>query len=125
MVVLAVIALGFVSVRNLAVDLFPKIDLPLAVVASSDDDAARAEGEHLVSQPIAHAISSVEGIEQIQSQSQANASVVVMMFKNDVDLDQALLEVRESVDQVKDFLPDRANNPRIMRFSPEQLPVIW
>lgn len=125
MIVLAIIALGTVSVRNLAVDLFPKIDLPIAVIATTYDDAAPEEVENLISKPIENAISSVEGIEQIQSQSQANASLVIMMFKNGTDLDQALLDVRERVDQMKDFLPERAGSPNIMRFSPDQLPVIW
>jgi len=48
-----------------------------------------------------------------------------MMFKNGTDLDQALLDVRERVDRIKDFLPERAGSPNIMRFSPDQLPVIW
>src|SRR5690625_7942381 len=82
MIVLAIIALGIVSVRNLAVDLFPEIDLPIAVVATTYNDAAPEEVENLISKPIENAISSVEGIEQIQSQSQANASLVIMMFKN-------------------------------------------
>src|SRR5699024_8525552 len=125
MIVLAIIALGFVSVRNLSVDLFPKIDLPIAVIATTYEDAAPEEVENLVSKPIEGAISSVEGIEQIQTQSQADSSLVLMMFKNGIDLDQALLEVRERVDQMKDFLPERAGSPNIMRFSPDQLPVIW
>src|SRR5690625_4840950 len=125
MIVLAIIALGTVSVRNLAVDLFPKIDLPIDVIATTYEDAAPEEVENLISKPVENAISSVEGIEQIQSQSQSNSSLVLMMFKNGTDLDQALLEVRERVDQMKDFLPDRAGSPRIMRFSPDQLPVIW
>lgn len=125
MIVLAIIALGTVSVRNLAVDLFPKIDLPIAVIATTYDDAAPEEVENLISKPIESSISSLEGIEQIQSQSQADASVVVMMFKNGTDLDQALLDVRERVDQVKGMLPDRAGDPNIMRFNPDQLPVIW
>ena len=125
MIVLAIIALGFVSVRNLAVDLFPKIDLPIAVIATTYEDAAPEEVEELISKPVENAISSVEGIEHIQSQSQANSSLVVMMFKNGTDLDQALLDVRERVDQMKDFLPDRAGSPNIMRFNPDQLPVIW
>src|SRR5690625_3335643 len=125
MIVLAIIALGVVSVRNLAVDLFPEIDLPIAVVATTYDDAAPEEVENLISKPIENAISSVEGIEEIQSQSQANASLVIMMFKNGTDLDQALLDVRERIDQVSDFLPERAGAPNIMRFSPDQLPVIW
>ena len=125
MIVLAIIALGIVSVRNLAVDLFPKIDLPIAVVATTYEDAAPEEVENLVSKPLENAISTVEGIDQIQTQSQPDASLVLMMFKNGVDLDQALLEVRERVDRVKDFLPERTGSPNIMRFSPDQLPVVW
>src|SRR5699024_2092790 len=125
MIVLAIIALGFVSVRNLAVDLFPKIDLPVAVIATTYEDAAPEEVENLVSKPLESAISSVEGIDEIQTQSEENASVVAMMFKNGTDLDQALLDVRERVDQMKDALPDRAGSPNIMRFSPDQLPVMW
>lgn len=125
MIVLAIIALGTVSVRNLAVDLFPKIDLPIAVIATTYEDAAPEEVENLISKPIESAISSIEGIEQVQSQSQSDASLVLMMFKNGTDLDQALLDVRERVDRIKDFLPERAGSPNIMRFSPDQLPVIW
>lgn len=125
MIVLAIIALGLVSVRNLAVDLFPKIDLPVAVIATSYQDAAPEDVENLISRPIESAVSTVEGIDTIQSQSQAGASLVIMMFKNGTDLDQALLDVREKVDQVKSFLPEQANDPNILRFSPEAMPILY
>src|SRR5699024_3505496 len=125
MIVLAVIALGVVSVRSLVIDLFPKIDLPVAVVATNYEDAAPEEVENLISRPIESSVSSVEGIETVQSQSQSGASLVLMMFKNGTDLDQALLDVREKVDQIKGALPERAGDPNIMRFSPEQMPVMW
>ncbi len=125
MIVLAIIALGVVSVRSLAVDLFPEIDLPIAVVATSYQDAAPEEIESSISKPLEASISSIEGIEMIQSQSQADSSLVIMMFKNGTDLDQALLDVREKVDQVKGALPERAGDPSILRFSPDQLPVMW
>ncbi|MFD2629387.1 efflux RND transporter permease subunit [Oceanobacillus kapialis] len=125
MIVLAIIALGVVSLRSLTIDLFPKIDLPVAVVATSYQDAAPEEVENLVSRPIESAVSTVEGIETVQSQSQAGSSLVVMMFSNGTDLDQALLDVRESIDQVSGMMPDQANDPRIMRFNPDQLPVMW
>lgn len=125
MIVLAVLALGIVSVRSLTIDLFPKIDLPVAVVATSYQDAAPQEVENLISRPIESSVSTVEGIETVQSQSQSGSSLVLMMFSNGTDLDQALLDVRESIDQVKGALPDRAGDPRIMRFNPDQLPVMW
>ncbi|GAE92471.1 RND multidrug efflux transporter [Gracilibacillus boraciitolerans JCM 21714] len=52
MIVLAIIAMGVISVRNLAIDLFPEIDLPIAVVATSYPDAAPQEVESLVSKPL-------------------------------------------------------------------------
>lgn len=125
MIVLAVIAFGIVSVRSLAVELFPKIELPVAVVATTYQDAASEDVENMVSRPIERAVSSVEGIETIQSQSQPGSSLVMMMFKNGTDLDQALLDVREKVDTAKGGLPDAAGTPSILRFSPDQMPVLW
>ncbi|SES10621.1 hydrophobic/amphiphilic exporter-1, HAE1 family [Gracilibacillus ureilyticus] len=125
MIVLAIIAMGVISVRNLAIDLFPEIDLPIAVVATSYPDAAPAEVENLVSAPVEGALSSIEGVETIQSQSQSGSSLVIIMFQNGTNLDNALLEVRESVDQVKSFLPEGANDPSVLRFNPNQMPIMW
>lgn len=125
MIVLAIVAIGIISMRNLAIELFPKIDFPVAVVATSYQDAASADVENMISRPIERAVSSAEGIETIQSQSQPGNSLVLMMFKNGADLDQALLDVREKVDRAKGMLPKGAGTPEIMRFSPDQLPVMW
>lgn len=125
MIVIAIIALGIVSLRGLVIDLFPEIDLPIAVVATQYEDAAPEDVENLISRPVESAISSVEGIDTVQSQSQSGASLVLMMFKNGVDLDQALLDVRENVDQISGFLPERSGEPSIIRFSPDALPVMW
>ncbi|WP_163580498.1 efflux RND transporter permease subunit [Gracilibacillus saliphilus] len=125
MIVLAIIAMGVISVRNLAIDLFPEIDLPIAVVATSYPDAAPQEVEKLVSEPIEGGLSSIEGVNTIQSQSQTGSSLVIIMFENGTDLDNALLEVRESVDQVKAALPDGANDPSVLRFNPNQMPIMW
>ena len=124
MIILAIIALGFVSFRNLSVDLFPDIDLPIAVVATSYDGASPQEVEQLVTRPIEGSVSSIEGIEMVQAQSQPGSSLVVMMFSTGTNLDNALLNVRERIDQVKAFLPEGANDPSVLRFDPSQLPVI-
>ncbi|SFB26986.1 hydrophobic/amphiphilic exporter-1, HAE1 family [Lentibacillus halodurans] len=125
MIVLAIIALGTVSLRNLNIDLFPEIDLPIAVVATSYEDAAPEDVENLISRPIESSVSSVEGIETVQSQSQSGSSLVMMMFNNGTDLDQALLDVRENIDQVKGVLPDGAGDPSVLRFNPDQMPLMW
>ncbi|MFD1416329.1 efflux RND transporter permease subunit [Oceanobacillus jeddahense] len=125
MIVLAVLALGFMSLRNLAVDLFPEIDLPVAVVATNYQDAAPEDVQNSISRPLESAVSAVEGIDTVQSQSQSGSSMVMMMFQNGTDLDQALLDVREQVDQVQGMLPEGAGDPNILRFSPDSLPVMY
>lgn len=125
MIVIALIALGVVSLRGLVIDLFPEIDLPIAVVATTYPDAAPEDIENSISRPVESALSSIEGIETVQSQSESGSSLVMLMFKNGTDLDQALLDVRERLDQVSGMLPERAGDPNIIRFSPDQLPVMW
>ncbi len=125
MIVIAILALGFVSLGNTAIDLYPKIDLPIAVVSTSYQGAGPEEIENLISKPLESVLSSLQGIDTIQSQSQANASMVLLMFDSGVKLDDALYEVREKVDQVKGFLPEDADDPAVLRFDPQQMPVVW
>ncbi|MDC3415968.1 efflux RND transporter permease subunit [Aquibacillus salsiterrae] len=125
MIVVAIIALGAISLRNLAIDLFPEIDLPIAVVTTTYEGAAPQEVEQLVSKPIESAISTVQGIDTVQTQSQPNSSLVVMMFQSGTDLDNALLDVREKIDQIKGMLPEDAGDPSVLRFDPQQTPVIY
>lgn len=124
MVVLAIIALGLVSLRNLAIDLFPKIDLPIAVVATSYQGAAPDEIEKLISRPIEASLSTIQGIDTVSSQSQANSSLVMLQFKTGTNMDNALIDVREKVDQIKGMLPEDANDPSVLRFDPNQMPII-
>src|SRR5699024_1596339 len=125
MIVLAVIALGVVSMKNLVIDLMPKIDLPVAVVATTYEDAAPQEVENTIREPRESSAGSVEVIESLPTQSDSASSLVLMTFNDGVDLDRSLLAVREKVDQVKGSLPDRAGDPNVLRFSPDQLPVVW
>src|SRR5690625_1621840 len=125
MIVLAIIALGVISLRNLAIDLFPEIELPIAVVATSYPDASPQEVEKLVTEPLEGSLSTIQGVNTIQSQSQSGSSLVIIMFENGTNLDNALLEVRESVDAVQSFLPEGANDPSVLRFNPNQMPIMW
>lgn len=124
MLVIGVLALGFVSLTNLKIDLFPNIDIPVAVVATSYQGAGPEEVEKQISRPLESMLSSIEGMDSIQSSSEPNSSLVIIFFKSGTNLDNALIEVREKVDQVKSMLPDDAGDPSVLRFDPQQVPVM-
>lgn len=124
MFVICALLLGFISLRSLKVELFPQMDLPIAVVATSYQGAAPQEVEELITKQIESAVGTVEGMDTIQSFSSQGASMVLMMFDYGRDIDDALIDVREKVDQISSALPDGANDPKVLRIDPNATPVL-
>ncbi|MDG5787923.1 efflux RND transporter permease subunit [Evansella sp. AB-P1] len=123
-IALVMILLGTVSLSGLKVDLMPDLDLPIAVVSTPYNGAAPQEVENLVTRPLEGALSATEGLETIQSISAQNQSVVMLMYDFDTDLDMVMLDLRERIDMVRQMLPDGAGAPMIMRFDPNQMPIM-
>lgn len=125
MLVLGVIVLGFVAFANIPVDLYPDLDVPVAVVATTYSGAAPQEVERQVTEPLEAALSTVQGVDTIQSVSTSGSSLVVLLLQWGANLDEVLQTVRENVDMVSEMLPDGANDPRVMRIDPTAIPVMW
>ncbi|WP_062051772.1 efflux RND transporter permease subunit [Bacillus sp. JCM 19034] len=125
MIVLAALVLGGISLKNLAIDLFPEIEVPVAVIATSYQGAAPQEMEQLVTRPIESAVGSIEGVQAIESMSAAGSSLVILQFDWGRNIDESMNAIRERVDQVVGVLPENAGRPSILRFDPQQLPVMW
>lgn len=123
MIVVLALVLGAISVKNLAVDLYPKMDLPIAVVVTSYPGAASQEIEELVSKPVESAVGTIEGIDTIQSISQPSSSMVILQFNYGTDIKAALNDIREKLDPVRSQLPSDANSPLVMRLDPQAMPI--
>ena len=124
MVALIVILLGIVSLMNLSVDLYPEINVPVAIVSTNYSGAGPQEIENLVTRPLEGALATVSGLDTIQSNSSEGNSVVVLLFDFGIDMESAALEMREKVDMVKAFLPDDATTPRVFKIDPNALPIM-
>ncbi len=124
MLTLAMIIFGFVSLPRLAIDLMPELNFPVAVVVTSVDGGSPSEVEKLVTKPIENALGTVSDLDSISSVSIEGASQVILMFNWGTDLDQATLNIREKVDQVRGALPDSAKAPRVLRIDPNSQPII-
>lgn len=124
MILIAMIIFGLVSIPKMAVDLYPELNVPVAVVVTSVDGGTPAEVEKLVTKPIEEALGSVEGVDSISSNSVEGASQVIVQFNWGRDIDQATLDMREKVDQIEGMLPDSANSPLILKLDPNSQPII-
>ncbi|HZG73502.1 MAG TPA: efflux RND transporter permease subunit, partial [Chondromyces sp.] len=125
MIVIGLLVLGMISLKNLAIDLFPKMNVPVAVVTTTYQGASPQEIEKLVSEPLESAVGSIQGVDTIQSVSSPNSSLVVLQFDWGTDIESALNDIRERIDQVEGILPEDADSPSVMRLDPQQTPVLW
>ena len=121
---LAVILLGGISFARLPIDLLPDVSFPRLVVYTSYEDVAPAEVERLVSERIEAVVAAVPGVEKVTSVSRYGLSLVTLRFAWGVDMDFAMLNTRERLDNIRDALPERAERPRILRVDPESEPVM-
>jgi hydrophobic/amphiphilic exporter-1 (mainly G- bacteria), HAE1 family len=122
--VLIVIILGIISLTRIPIDLYPAMDIPMVSVSTSYSGVGPEEMETLVTKPIESAISTVAGIQTINSTSGQGNSRVTAQFDYGVNIDQAMNEMQQKIDRIKRKLPADADSPTIMKYDPNSSPIL-
>lgn len=121
--VVLVLILGVVSFTKMNTDLLPSMDMPYAMVMTTYPGASPETVEQTVTRPIEQSMATVSNITNVSSVSSENASVVILEFSEDANMDSVTLEMRENLDQIKGYLDESVGNPMIMKLNPDMLPV--
>ncbi len=124
MLFLAISLLGVISFLRLPIDLLPDVSYPRLVVYTTYPDVAPAEVERLITEMVEAQGAAVPGVERVTSVSRDGVSLVTLRFAWGTDMDFAMLNVRERVDNIREFLPETAERPRILRIDPESEPIM-
>ncbi len=115
----------FILGPGLALDIYPEIDIPTIFVSTTYTGAGPKEIEDSITKVLESQLASIEGVDKITSTSSEGSSQVQLAFKFGQDLTEATNEVRDSLDFVKDFLPDEADSPVIFKFSTSLIPIVY
>lgn len=122
MIFLALAVFGWKSYQELPINLMPDMSYPTLTVRTEFENAAPEDVEELVTRPLEEALSLVNGIVEVSSVSSAGLSEVILEFTWGIDMNEALQEVRESLDLV--VLPQEiTQQPVILRFDPTLDPI--
>src|SRR5256885_2418430 len=124
MMSLMTLALGFVSLSNLSVDLFPDITVPLIRVAVFYTGAGPVDIEKSVTMPIERAVAATPGVDRVESVSKQGVSVVSVWFQFGTNLDNAQFEVSQRVAQIMANLPPGISQPFNIKFDITNIPVV-
>ena len=124
MMSLMTLALGFVSLRHLSVDLFPDITVPLIRVAVFYTGAGPTDIEKSITMPIERAVSASPGIDRVESVSKQGVSLVSAWFQFGTNLDNAQFDVSQRIAQIMNTLPPGIQQPFIIKFDITNIPVV-
>lgn len=124
MFMLALIVLGIISLTNLAIDLYPELELPMTVVITDYEGAAPQEVEKLVTAPLEGSLGTIEGIKNMQSTSAPGQSIILLSFGWGSNMDAKANDIRDKLDLVSNYLPDDAGKPLILRLDPTAMPIL-
>ncbi|MBQ5368735.1 MAG: efflux RND transporter permease subunit, partial [Peptococcaceae bacterium] len=121
---LVLILFGVVSFTRMAIDLMPKMDLPIMAVMANYDGAGPEEVEERVTKPLEASMAGISGMNSITSMSSAGSSVVMVMFEYGTNLDTATNDIRDALEFAKMMLPEEAQDVSILKLDINSLPII-
>src|SRR5690554_371410 len=125
MIFVALLILGAVAFTRLQVDLLPEIKFPSVSIVTTYEGAGPEEIETLITRPIERAVSTISGIERVNSLSAEGRSRVSLRFVWGTDIAEALNDVRASVERVKANIPEDADSPVVYKFDIGNMPVLY
>ena len=114
-----IVIFGVLFGTQLQMALMPDMEMPMAVVMTTYVGANPSDIEELVTDPLEAAIMSVSGVDEIQSTSSENVSVIMITYVDGTDTDIAATKLREKFDMVS--LPDDASDPIIVNMNMSEM----
>ncbi len=122
--ILAILVLGIVGYARLGVDQFPNVDVPVVVVTTRLDGASPEEVELDLSDKIEGAVNTISGIDELTSVSSEGVSQVIIFFKLEKNLETAVSDVRDKINQATQTLPKGIDPPVVTKVDPSSSPVL-
>jgi HAE1 family hydrophobic/amphiphilic exporter-1 len=115
---------GILSLLRLPLELQPGGDRPEITITTPYPGASPAEVEDLITRPIEERMEEVLGVQEITSSSRSGTSSITLEFTWNTDLNAALLDVINRLQQVE-ALPEEASESDVELVGGNSSPMMW
>ncbi len=106
---------GIVSFMSMEVQNNPDIEFPLVIASISQPGAAPTEIETQITQRVESSVRSIDGVRNISSTASEGSSTTMVEFQIGTDINQAVNEVKNAIDQIRGELPDGIMEPFVQK----------
>ena len=124
MLMVALVVLGIISYKRLAIDEYPDVTYPVVIVNTTFPGASPEVMMREISKPIEEAVNTTQGIKEVTSTSLEGTSIVRVQFNLGVDVAEARSDIQGKVARIRRQLPDNVEDPIIQTFDPNERPIM-
>ena len=121
----ALMVMGIVSFSRMEVQQQPDIEFPMVIVTISQPGAAPTEIEKQVTQRIESAVRTIAGVQSISSTASEGISQTMIEFELGENINEAVSEVKNAVDQARGDLPDGILEPSVIKAQTSSEPIAY
>lgn len=121
----ALVIAGIVAFMRMDVQQQPDIEFPMVIINVSQPGAAPTELETQITQRVEAAVRSISGVSNISSTASEGQSQTFVEFQIGHDINAAVNEVKNAVDQIRGELPEGILEPQIFKASTSSQPISY
>jgi multidrug efflux pump subunit AcrB len=122
---LALTLAGMMSFARMDVQNDPDVEFPVVIVVISQPGAAPSEITTQITQKVESAIRSVEGVRNIDASASEGSTEIAAEFQIGDDINAAVNEIKNAIDQIRGDLPDGILEPQIFKASTSGEPISY
>ncbi len=122
---LLIVILGLAAMQRLPVREYPNIDPPVISITTLYPGAAPQVINNEVTEVIERAISGIDGIRTITSNSRDGRSQTTIEFAPSRDVDAAANDIRDALSRALHLLPDDIDPPLVAKADADARPMLW
>lgn len=115
---------GVVTMITIPKESNPDIQVPIVYVSVTHEGISPEDADRLIYKPLETELKSIDGLKEIVSTASQGHLSVTLEFYGDIDIDQALIDVREGVDTAKKDLPTDSDEPIVREINVALFPVM-
>lgn len=124
MLAVSLVTLGVYSYRELSVDLFPDIEIPVLTIQTQYPGASPVTVEREVTKRIEEAINTISGVRHVTSTTTEGFSAIVAEFHLGTNIHTAQQDAQAKINAIRSEFPEGMEEPIVQRIDFNALPVI-
>jgi HAE1 family hydrophobic/amphiphilic exporter-1 len=124
MLAVSLVTLGIFSYRELPIDLFPDVEIPVLTVQTLYRGASPETVEREVTKRIEESLNTISGVRHISSTTTEGLSMVVVEFRLGVRIGNAQQDAQAKINAIRSDFPKDMDEPVIQRIDFNAMPVV-